>query len=144
MNWAWLAIASGLGLVARNIFFKMAAEKIDAALGAAILSVAMAAVAVAYFLYQRAYQNPPVETEISPQGVTLAIVAGVGVAAANIFLAFAYQGQGPVSLVSIVQNGFAISVTILVGVLMFGESISLIQALGICAAVLGVFMITKG
>lgn len=63
---------------------------------------------------------------------------------ANIFLAFSYKAEGPASLVAIIQNGFSISLTILIGVLLLGETIRPVQILGIFAAITGIVMIIRG
>lgn len=150
MNWAYLALLSGLGLATRNIAFKLANVRIDPATSALILSLAMCIIAIIYYCYERFINTAPVSSSslrpetLSASGIGLAVLAGVGVAAANIFLAFSYQHAGPASLVAILQNGFSISVTVLIGALLLGEKISMIQACGIFVAVIGIVMIIKG
>lgn len=82
--------------------------------------------------------------DINAKGALSAIIAGVGVAGANIFLAHSYTAGGPASLVAILQNGFSISVTLLVGMLVLGEVIRPMQAIGIACAFIGIMMIAKG
>ncbi len=145
MHWGLLALLSGVGLATRNVAFKVANGKIDAALGAVILSLAMALVTVGYLVFQRTAQGQPVFSgEYNLQGVALAALSGVGVAMANIFRAFSYKAEGPASLVAIIQNGFSISLTILIGVLLLGETIRPVQILGIFAAITGIVMIIRG
>lgn len=143
--WWVLALISGLGLATRNIMFKVGSGHMDAALGSMILSLSMALVSIGYFLWSRLSVGEPLFSgNTSAWGALCAIVAGVGVAGANIFLAHSYKAGGEASLVAILQNGFSISVTILIGLLVLGEVIRPLQALGIICAFAGIIMIAKG
>lgn len=149
--WWVLALISGMGLAARNILFKLAGARIDPALGATILSVSMAVTALAFFFVHRILKGKPILPDTSMQdpgqvgsGVLLAVLSGVGVALANIFLAYTYQAGGPASLTAILQNAAALSLTILIGALILGEAIQPIQFIGIILAVTGIFLIVKG
>jgi len=51
--WWVLALISGLGLATRNIMFKIGSGHMDAAMGALILSTAMAVVSIGYFIWSR-------------------------------------------------------------------------------------------
>jgi uncharacterized membrane protein len=81
---------------------------------------------------------------MSTWGIICATIAGVGVAGANIFLAHSYKAGGDASLVAVLQNGFSISVTILIGMLILGEVIKPLQALGIILAFAGIILIARG
>jgi len=143
--WWVLALISGLGLATRNIMFKVGSGYMDAALGALILSFSMAIVSIGYFVWSRMANSQPFFTgDTSIKGALCAIIAGVGVAGANIFLAQSYVAGGQASLVAILQNGFSISVTILIGMLVLGEVIRPVQAAGIACAFVGIIMIAKG
>lgn len=143
--WWVLALISGLGLATRNIMFKVGSGHMDAALGALILSLSMASVTIGYFIWSRLSHNQPFfDGNMSMKGAACAIIAGVGVAGANIFLAQSYAAGGQASLVAILQNGFSISVTILVGLLVLGEVIRPMQAVGIACAFAGIVMIARG
>ena len=143
--WWVLALISGLGLATRNIMFKVGSGHMDAALGALILSISMAVVSIGYFIWARVSASEPLFSgQINSKGAICAVIAGVGVAGANIFLAHSYKAGGQASLVAIMQNGFSISVTILIGMLLLGEVIRPIQAVGIACAFLGIIMIAKG
>jgi len=143
--WWVLALISGLGLAMRNIMFKVGSGHIDAALGALVLSLSMGAVSIGYFLWARLSQGEPLFTgNTSGWGVVCAIIAGVGVAGANIFLAHSYKAGGDASLVAVLQNGFSISVTILIGMLLLGEVIKPMQAVGIAMAFMGIVLISRG
>jgi drug/metabolite transporter (DMT)-like permease len=74
----------------------------------------------------------------------MALVAGVSLAAANIFLSFSYRSGGAAGLVGIMQNGVSLSLTLLIGVLLLHEVVRPIQMAGIGFAALGVFMIIRG
>lgn len=143
--WWVLALVSGLGLATRNIMFKVGSNHMDAAMGALVLSVSMAFVSIAYFVYSRLAANEPLLSgTMNSKGVICAAIAGAGVACANIFLAHSYNAGGQASLVAILQNGFSISVTILIGMLVLGEVIRPMQAIGIICAFGGIVMIAKG
>lgn len=143
--WWVLALISGLGLATRNIMFKVGSGHMDAALGALILSFSMATVSVGYFVWSRLSNHQAFfDGNMSVKGAICAIIAGIGVAGANIFLAQSYVAGGQASLVAILQNGFSISVTILVGMLVLGEVIRPMQAAGIVCAFIGIVMIAKG
>ena len=143
--WWVLALISGLGLATRNIMFKVGSGHMDAALGSLILSLSMAIVSIAYFIGQRIGANEPFFSgNTNMKGALCAIIAGAGVAGANIYLAHAYKAGGNASTVAVLQNGFSISVTILVGMLVLGEVIRPLQALGILLAFGGIVLIAKG
>ncbi len=143
--WWLLALISGLGLATRNIMFKVGSGHMDAAMGALILSISMAVVSIGYFIWSRVSVGEQILSgTINKWGVICAIIAGAGVAGANIFLAHSYKSGGDASLVAVLQNGFSISVTILIGMLLLGEVIKPLQALGIGFAFLGIILIAKG
>lgn len=143
--WWVLALISGLGLATRNIMFKVGSGHMDAALGALVLSISMAVTTIGYFVWSRLSAGQPLWSgEMSAKGMICAAVAGIGVSGANIYLAQAYKAGGQASLVAVLQNGFSISVTILVGMLALGEVIRPMQALGILFAFGGIVMIARG
>lgn len=148
--WWVLALISGVGLASRNVMFKLASARIDPVLGATVLSLSMAATAILFFLYQRyiAHSSPITPTDYDPAqfkaGVLLAVLSGVGVALANIFLAYTFQAGGPASLTAILQNALALSLTIVIGALLLGEVIHLTQLIGIALAVSGIILIVRG
>lgn len=149
--WWVLALVSGLGLASRNVLFKLSGARIDPALGATILSVSMAVTALIFFLAHHVIkggQTPADTSRYDPSqwvsGVVLAVLSGVGVALANIFLAYTYQAGGPASLTAILQNAAALSITLLIGALILGEGIQPLQLVGILLAVTGIFFIVKG
>ena len=148
--WWVLALVSGMGLAARNILFKLAGSRIDPAMGAVILSISMAATALVFFFVQRYVKGESVLPEPSAAepgqwgaGVALAVFSGIGVGLANIFLAYTYDAGGPASLTAILQNAAALSLTVVIGALILGETIQPIQFIGILLAVTGVFLIVK-
>ena len=143
--WWVLALISGLGLATRNIMFKVGSGHMDPALGSLILSLSMAVISIGYFVWNRVSLGQPFFTgDMSMKGALCATIAGIGVAGANIFLAHSYTAGGPASLVAILQNGFSISITILIGVLLLGEVIRPAQAVGILLAFSGIVLIAKG
>lgn len=143
--WWVLALVSGLGLATRNIMFKVGSGHMDAPLAALILSLSMAFVSIGYFLWSRLSTHTPLfGGHMDVKGAVCAVIAGVGVAGANIFLAYSYKAGGQASLVAVLQNGFSISVTILIGMLLLGEVIRPLQAVGILCAFAGIVMIARG
>lgn len=144
MNWWIFALLSGSGLAFRNIFYKIGTDKMDAAFSAMILSVTMASVAISYFFYQRLSQGQPILSSTNIKGIVFSIIAGASLAGANIFLGYAYKAGGMASVVGLIQNGFAISLTVLIGITLLGEDIKPMQILGIITAAAGILMIIKG
>jgi len=144
--WWALAMISGAGLATRNVLFKVANAKIDPALGALVMSISMGLFTIAYFIGQRMMAGQPMLPEggVNMQGVMLASISGVGVALANIFLAYAYKSGGNASLVGLLQNGVSLGLTVLIGVLVLSEVIRPMQGLGIAVAAIGMFMIIRG
>jgi len=144
-TWWLLAIISGAGLATRNLSFKAAGNQIDAALAALILSIAMTVITVGYYLVNRGQIGAPLIPESVPiKPALLCILAGAGVAGANIFLALAYKQGGYASLTAILQNGFSICITILLGFLLLSEVIRPMQLLGILITFGGMVMVTRG
>ncbi len=145
MQFWWLfAIISGAGLATRNLSFKAAGNGIDPALAALMLSISMSVVSIGYYIFQRVISNAPIiPTSINLQPALLCLIAGAGVAFANIFLALAYKAGGYASLTAILQNGFSIVVTIILGYLLLSEAIKPMQLLGILVTFAGMVIITK-
>lgn len=145
--WWALALLSGLGLAGRNILMKTASDRIDPALAAMVLSVSMAVVSIGYLCWQRTVKGgdtaPLFSSSQDWSGIIFAGIAGISLAAANIFLAYSYKSGGGAGLVAILQNGFSITLTLLIGVLFLHEIIRPQQMIGIALAVAGIFLIVK-
>ncbi len=142
-SWWVLTIISGAGLATRNLSFKAVGSQIDAAFAALILSVAMTVITLGYYVVQRTATGTPMIPENAPlQPVMLCVLAGAGVAAANIFLALAYKQGGYASLTAILQNGFSIVVTLILGFLLLSEVIRPMQLIGILVTFGGMMIIT--
>lgn len=143
MTWWMFALLSGAGLAFRNIFYKIGSQNADAGLSAVVLSLAMAATAVTYFIVQRLSTNQPIALALNTTNILFSAFAGISLAAANIFLAHAYKAGGMASVVGILQNALAISLTIAVGLTVLGEGVKPTQLLGILIAFVGIFLIIK-
>jgi uncharacterized membrane protein len=141
--WWFLAFLSGAGLAGRNIFFKLSNNHIDPSLAAMVLSLSMAAVAVLYFLFNRLTRGAE-PILMTGQGIYYSLIAGISLGAANILLAYAYKTGGLASLTGILQNGIALSLTVLLGILLLKENVSIGQYGGIALACLGILLIVKG
>lgn len=144
-TWYILAMISGAGLATRNLLYKHVNTKLDAAFSSLVLALAMTAVTVAYYVYQRSVSGQAFIPEtLDPKAVTLAALAGAGVAMANITLALAYKAGGYASLSALLQNGFSLTITIVLGALLLGEFIKPMQVLGILLVFGGIVLVTKG
>lgn len=143
--WWIFALLSGLGLAGRNVLMKTATGKIDPALAAMVLSVSMAVVSVGFLIWQRLSKSEPLigGGQADMAGIAIALIAGVSLAAANIFLVYSYKEGGGAGVVAILQNGFSISLTLLVGALFLSEIIKPQQMVGIALAMAGIFLIVK-
>lgn len=143
--WWLLAILSGMGLAGRNVLLKMSSMKIDGAVAALFMSLAMALISLGYYVYQRsAAQLPLIPHEQDGRGLMLAGLAGFSLAAANLLLAYTYKAGGGAGLTGLLQNGASLGLTLLIGVLLLNETIRPMQALGVLAAMAGILMIVKG
>lgn len=144
-TWWMLACISGAGLATRNLLFKHVNTKLDAAFAALVLAIAMTIVSVAYYVYQRQTSGSAwLPENMDTKAISLAAIAGAGVAWANITLAFAYKAGGYASLTALLQNGFALTVTIVLGAALLGEFIKPMQFFGIALVFGGIIMITRG
>lgn len=145
MNYWWLfAIISGAGLASRNLLFKSASAKLDPALAALLLTVGMTLVSVVFYIVQRLIVQQPLLPNYLPlQASILCLLAGAGVAFANIFLVFAYKAGGYASLVALLQNGFSIIVTLALGYLLLAELVKPIQLVGVALIFVGIAMVTR-
>jgi drug/metabolite transporter (DMT)-like permease len=113
-----------------------------------VLSVSMAVVSISYLFWQRTGKTasttaPFFSAQQDWSGIVFAGIAGISLAMANIFLAYSYKSGGGAGLVAILQNGFSISITLLIGVLFLHEVIRPQQMLGIALAMAGIFLIVK-
>lgn len=143
-QWWILAMVSGAGLATRNLLFKKVNLKLDAPFAALVLAGTMTIVSLAYYLYQRQISGEPwILPGSSPTAIWMAALAGAGVAFANITLAYAYKAGGYASLTALLQNGFALTVTIVLGALLLGELIKPLQFIGIILVFCGIYLITK-
>ncbi len=144
-TWYILAMVSGMGLATRNLLFKKVNHQLDAPFAALVLALAMTFVSVAYYVFNRQTTSAPwVQPNTDHYAVMLCAVAGAGVAMANITLAYAYKAGGFASLTALLQNGFALTVTIALGALLLGEVIRPMQFVGIGLVFGGIFLITRG
>lgn len=145
-TWWLLAAISGTGLATRNLLFKVVnSSKMDIALSAFILAFGMFIVAAVYYFWERWTEKAPlVPSSIDIKAAIICLVAGAAVAFANIFLAAAYKADGFASLVAILQNGVAISVTVVIGALLLGEFVKPVQLVGILIAFSGMTLIVRG
>lgn len=144
-TWYILAMVSGAGLATRNLLYKHVNTKLDAAFSSLVLALAMTAATLAYYVYQRTTSGQAFIPEtMDPKAIMLAALAGAGVAMANITLALAYKAGGYASLSALLQNGFSLTITIVLGALLLGEFIKPMQVLGILLVFGGIVLVTKG
>lgn len=144
-TWYMLAMISGAGLATRNLLYKHVNTKLDAAFSSLVLAVAMTAVTLAYYIYQRSVSGQAfLPQSPDPKAIWLAAAAGAGVALANITLALAYKAGGYASLSALLQNGLSLTITIVLGALLLGEFVKPMQMLGILLVFGGIVLVTKG
>lgn len=143
--WWLLAIISGTGLAGRNVLLKLANNKIDGAVAALFMSLAMSVISFVYYVYQRnSVKLPLIPHEQDVSGLMLAGAAGVSLAIANLLLAYSYKAGGGAALTGMLQSGVSLCVTLVIGVLLLSEVIRPIQAVGVFAAIGGILLIIKG
>ena len=146
MNYWWsLAFISGLGLASRNVLFKAVNTKLDVAFAAFMLSVGMVLASGIYYGIQKSVaQEPFIPSSLPLWPLVICLIAGIGNAVGNIFLALAYKQGGYAGLVAILQYSTAITVTLVIGYLFMSEVIKPMQLAGIVLAFAGVGLIIKG
>jgi uncharacterized membrane protein len=115
------------------VFGDIASNSIDPVAVAAISYVAAAVVTVAYALVSGA------SLAVTNRGLLFSMVAGV-FAALGVISSFVGVSIGSTAVVSTIGGMYFVTATVL-GILVFGESLSLTTGAGICLAVVAIVLI---
>jgi transporter family protein len=120
-------------------FASRASGKIDPSAGSAIFNGVGAVIPLLIYAYLRATgrSGPVVST---PSGLVYSLLAGVAVAALSVLFITIFQRGGLAYVTPLVYGGTVV-LSSLIGVVLFGERVSLLQGAGIAVAAGGLVMI---
>jgi drug/metabolite transporter (DMT)-like permease len=138
------ALGAILLAVCGGVLYHVSAKSIPSSLPPALsLVVAYAAAlvlsALAHLALPAALHSPPVARLIHPA------VVGLGVGAAMIELGYvvAYRSASPLSTTSIVVNGTVAAALVPIGLLVFGEYLTVPRVTGLLLCVVGVWLLQR-
>lgn len=109
-------------------------------LGAIFLYLAGFIAATAAFLIVRPEItiNPPFK-----KGVIVAILAGIMIVFCDVLILYIFKKGGNISMITSFLSAGSIVVALILGTLLFRESLSVIQIFAIAIIVLGLFLLTR-
>ena len=139
MSWAVLAIAAGFFFAIYNAFLKLSSSHLHALVGSISLSIASALVSLALiFIFKSSGQ----EITITSKGIKLAAVAGVFSAFGGLLYFIMYQKKTPISLGLPLLSISTILFSIIIGLIFFGEKLTLIKLAGLALAIVSIFILS--
>ncbi len=134
MIWFLLALAAALfGLY--NVFIKLAADHVEAVLGAVILQFVAALFGLGLLMWMRFAEGGAMQA--SPRGIVLAVLAGVAIGMVEV-LTFVVYGRGiSVAVGNPLIVGGSLLVTTGIGVALLREALTPLQILAIVLVAAG-------
>ncbi|HEX8327476.1 MAG TPA: EamA family transporter [Hymenobacter sp.] len=141
MNWLPLALLTALCLALYNFFIKLASEHVTPAVGAVVLQLVAAALGAVWLLKLKLQGQP---LPITPKGLGLAALAGLGVGLAEILTFVVFQRGVPSSVGTPVIVGGSVLLTALLGLALLREALTLPQAGGLVLIVAGIALLARG
>lgn len=141
MNWLPLALLTALCLALYNFFIKLASDHVTPAVGAVVLQLVAAALGAVWLLKLKLQGQP---LPITPKGLGLAALAGLGVGLAEILTFVVFQRGVPSSVGTPVIVGGSVLLTALLGLALLREALTLPQASGLVLIVLGIALLARG
>ena len=141
MSWLPLALLTALCLAGYNFFIKLASAHVAPVVGAVVLQL-VAAACGGVWLLQLKLQGQPLP--VSRQGLWLAALAGAGVGLAEILTFVVFQRGVPSSVGTPVIVGGSVLFTVVLGVVVLREALSLPQAVGLVLIVAGIALLARG
>lgn len=138
MNWFWYAVVAAILYGLHQIFTKLASAHISDGIGGFAVEAA-AALTIALYLLALWLSNNWTQkgNEI---GVCYSVLTGVCVGAGTIAFFLLFQKGGPLSAVPMILAGGA-AIMAIAGILFFKEPASLSRIVGICFALVGLFLL---
>ena len=141
LNWLPLALLTALCLALYNLFIKLAANEVSAAVGAVVLQLVAAGLGAAWLLRLKLLGQP---LPVTGKGLVLAALAGLGVGLAEILTFVVYQRGLTASVGTPVIVGGSVLLTAVLGVVVLREGLSLPQAGGLLLIVAGIALLARG
>ena len=141
MNWLPLALLTALCLALYNFFIKLAAEHITAAVGAVVLQLVAAVLGAGWLLYLKLQGQP---LSVTPKGLGLAALAGLGVGLAEILTFVVFQRGVNSSVGTPVIVGGSVLLTAVLGLVVLREALTVPQAGGLLLIVAGIALLARG
>lgn len=141
MQWIYLALITACFYALYNVFIKLASTHIHEITGAVILQVVAFILGAAWLIYLKMNH---VHTEITTQGIGLAVLAGIFVGLAEIFSFIVFSKGVPASAGIPVIIGGSVLIAAIIGFLWLKESFTLTNMLGIILIIGGIWLLSKG
>ena len=139
-DWFWYAIGAAVLYGLHQVFTKMASDRIGEGLGGFVVEATAASSILAYLVFL--YLSGRWTQQVSTPGVVYSVLTGLCVGVGTVFFFLAFQKGGPLSAVpTILVGGAALSV--IVGIFLFREPISLPRLAGIVFSIIGLFLLRK-
>jgi uncharacterized membrane protein len=141
MTYAWLpsAIIVVLGGLGLHVFSRFAKDFPDPYFAGLIAhGVAFLVVLLIYFLFS----DFNLSYKISNQDYMFAIMTGVCIGLANLFVMVMYKQNAPISIAMPATRLTVIVAGVLVGVFVFSESLTYLKILGIVMSVVSIVLLT--
>ncbi|MDO7851812.1 EamA family transporter [Hymenobacter convexus] len=141
MNWLPLALLTAFCLALYNLFIKLASNHLPPAVGAVVLQLVAAALGAGWLLHLK-LQGAPLP--LSPRGLGLAALAGLGVGLAEILTFAVFQRGVNASVGTPIIVGGSVLLTALMGLAFLRETLSLAQLGGLVLIVAGIALVARG
>ncbi|MFD2717770.1 EamA family transporter [Hymenobacter monticola] len=141
MNWLPLALLTAFCLALYNLFIKLASNHLPPAVGAVVLQLVAAALGAVWLLRLK-LQGAPLP--LSPRGLGLAALAGLGVGLAEILTFVVFQRGVNSSVGTPVIVGGSVLLTALLGLGLLRETITPAQLGGLVLIVAGIALVARG
>jgi transporter family protein len=141
MNWLPLALLTAFCLALYNLFIKLASNHLPPAVGAVVLQLVAAALGGLWLLKLK-LQGAPLP--LSPRGLGLAALAGLGVGLAEILTFVVFQRGVNSSVGTPVIVGGSVLLTALLGLGLLRETLTLPQLGGLVLIVAGIALVARG
>jgi uncharacterized membrane protein len=140
MNWLILALASAVTFTLADFFGKLSSDKLHPYLGAFIINLSSALILLIPLTYFYLRGDNVLTTK--PLGIPYAIIAGITVGLASLFLFKTFASGVNLSVsVPVVRTGIVVLATIL-GVIFLKEGFSLKALLGVGFSVIGIYLVS--
>ena len=141
MNWLPLALLTALCLALYNFFIKLASNHVSAAAGAVVLQLVAATLGSAWLLKLKLEGQP---IPVTPKGLGLAALAGLGVGLAEILTFIVFQRGVNSSVGTPVIVGGSVLFTAVLGLVVLREALTVPQAGGLLLIVAGIALLARG